>query len=94
MLKAPLNKPKLFYLLMGIFVSVIIFYINHFSSLLGENNKLPITLSVWLPLIIVSILTSIGMVTINEKQNKIYNIFIYIFFSNFIQISAEQFKYL
>ncbi len=67
MLKAPLNKPKLFYLLMGIFVSVIIFYINHFSSLLGENNKLPITLSVWLPLIIVSILTSIGMVTINEK---------------------------
>ncbi len=67
MLKAPLNKPKLFYLLMGVFVSVIIFYINHFSSLLGENNKLPITLSVWLPLVIVSILTSIGMVTINEK---------------------------
>ena len=67
MLKAPLNKPKIFYLLMGIFVSVVIFYINHFSSLLGENNKLPITMSVWLPHLIVSILTAIGIVTVNEN---------------------------
>ena len=67
MLKVPSNKPKLFYLLLGIFVSVLIFYINHFSSLLGENNKLPVTLSVWLPHVIVSILTGIGMVRVNEK---------------------------
>ena len=67
MLNVPFNKPKLFYLLMCIFVSVLIFYINHFSSLLGENNKLPIILSVWLPHVIVSILTGIGMVRINEK---------------------------
>ena len=66
-LNIPSNKPKLFYLLMGIFASVLIFYINHFSSLLGENNKLPIMLSVWLPHVIVSILTGIGMVRINEK---------------------------
>ena len=67
MLNVPINKPKLFYLLLGIFVSVLIFYINHFSSLLGENNKLPVTVSVWLPHVIVSILTGIGMVRINEK---------------------------
>ena len=67
MLNAPINKPKFFYLVMGIFVSVLIFYINHFSSLLGENNKLPITLSVWLPHVVVSILTGIGIVRINEK---------------------------
>ncbi|MDC1053252.1 LptF/LptG family permease, partial [Candidatus Pelagibacter sp.] len=67
MLNVPNNKPKFFYLLLGIFASVLIFYINHFSSLLGENNKLPITLSVWLPHVIVSILTGIGMVRINEK---------------------------
>jgi len=66
-LNVPFNKPKFFYLLLGIFVSVLIFYINHFSSLLGENNRLPITLSVWLPHVIVSILTGIGMVRINEK---------------------------
>jgi len=67
MLNVPFNKPKFFYLLMGIFASVLIFYINHFSSLLGENNKLPVILSVWLPHVIVSILTGIGMVRINEK---------------------------
>jgi len=67
MLNVPINKPKIFYLIMGIFISVLIFYINHFSSLLGENNKLPVTLSVWLPHVIVSILTGIGMVRINEK---------------------------
>ena len=67
MLNVPFNKPKFFYLHMGIFASVLIFYINHFSSLLGENNKLPVTLSVWLPHVIVSILTGIGMVRINEK---------------------------
>ena len=67
MLNISINKPKLFYLLLGIFVSVLIFYINHFSSLLGENNKLPITLSVWLPHVIVTMLTGIGLVRINEK---------------------------
>ena len=67
MLNVPINKPKFFYLIMGIFVSVLIFYINHFSSLLGENDKLPVNLSVWLPHVIVSILTGIGMVRINEK---------------------------
>jgi lipopolysaccharide export system permease protein len=67
MLNVPINKPKFFYLVMGIFASVLIFYINHFSSLLGENDKLPITLSVWLPHVIVSILTGIGMVRINEN---------------------------
>ena len=67
MLNVPINKPKIFYLLMGIFVSVLIFYINHFSSLLGENNKLPLIMSVWLPHLIVSMLTAIGMVRVNEK---------------------------
>ena len=67
MLNVPLNKPKFYYLLLGIFISVLIFYVNHFSSLLGQNNKLPINVSVWLPHAIVSILTGIGMVRINEK---------------------------
>ncbi len=67
MLNVPINKPKIFYLLMGVFVSVLIFYINHFSFLLGENNKLPLIMSVWLPHVVVSMLTAIGMVRVNEK---------------------------
>jgi len=67
MLNVKHNKPKLFYLVLGILLSVIIFYINHLSSTLGENNKLPIILSVWLPHLIISMLIGIGLVTINEK---------------------------
>ena len=67
MLNIKHNKPKIFYLLLGILLSVVIFYINHFVNLLGESNKLPITLSVWLPHLIISILIAIGLVTINEK---------------------------
>ncbi len=67
MLNIKHNKPKIFYLLLGILLSVVIFYINHFVNLLGESNKLPIALSVWLPHLIISILIGIGLVTINEK---------------------------
>tara|TARA_Y100000389_G_C17112393_1_gene341336 strand:- start:327 stop:476 length:150 start_codon:yes stop_codon:yes gene_type:complete len=48
-------------------LSVLIYYIGHFSSLLGSNNKIPITLSVWFPVLILSIVSSIGIVRINEK---------------------------
>ena len=54
-------------LLVGIFFSVVIYYISHFSSLLGENGRLPLKLSVWFPVIVLFILSSISIVTINEK---------------------------
>ena len=54
-------------LIVGIFFSAVIYYISHFSSLLGENGRLPLNLSVWFPVIVLFILSSIGIVTINEK---------------------------
>ena len=36
-----------FFLLLVIFFSVSIYYLSHFSSLLGENGKLPLILSIW-----------------------------------------------
>jgi len=61
------NKPRMFYLLLGILLSVLIFYLNRFVNLLGENEKLPVNLSIWLPHIIMFILITIGLVRINEK---------------------------
>ena len=61
------KKNKFFNILLGIFISVVIYYFNFFSGLLGTNNKIPITLSVWLPLIILIIISLIGLVRINEK---------------------------
>ena len=57
----------IFHIFIGIMLSVIIYYISHFSGLLGSNNKIPITLSVWFPVLILSIISSIGVIRINEK---------------------------
>ena len=67
MLNIKHNKPKIFYILLGILLSVLIFYLKHFANLLGENEQLPIYFSIWLPHLIILILVSIGLVRINEK---------------------------
>ena len=54
-------------LFIGIFFSVNIYYVSHFSNLLGENGKLPLVLSVWFPIILLSTLSIIGVVKLNEK---------------------------
>ena len=61
------DKPKIFNLILGILLSVVIYYINYFSNLLGENEKLPIFLAVWMPQIILILLSLIGLIKINEK---------------------------
>ncbi len=58
---------KIFNIVSGILFSVVIYYINYFFGVLGDNGKLPIVLSIWLPILILTIICSIGLVTINEK---------------------------
>ena len=67
MLNIKFNKPKIFNIILGILLSVVIYYINYFSNILGENGKISPTLSVWMPLLILSLVSSIGLVRINEK---------------------------
>jgi lipopolysaccharide export system permease protein len=67
MLNIKFNKPKIFNIILGILLSVVIYYINYFSNILGENGKISTTLSVWMPLLILSLISSIGLVRINEK---------------------------
>ena len=61
------KKNLLLNLFIGIFFSVTIYYVSHFSNLLGENGKLPLVLSVWFPIILLSTLSIIGVVKLNEK---------------------------
>ena len=67
MLNIRINKSKIFYILIGILLSVTIYYVNYFSNLLGENEKIPMYISVWIPLFFISIISLIGLVRINEK---------------------------
>jgi lipopolysaccharide export system permease protein len=61
------DKPKIFHLLFGILLSVIIYYIHYFLSVLGKSEKIPIIASIWIPIILLTIISSIGLIRINEK---------------------------
>ena len=61
------NRPKVFSLIFGIILSVIIYYINYFSAVLGQNLSLPSYISVWTPILIIFLSCIIGLVRINEK---------------------------
>ena len=67
MLNIRRNNSKVFHIVMGTLFSVLIYYMNYFSSLLGQNERLPETFSIWLPLLIIILFCSIGLVRINEK---------------------------
>ena len=60
-------KSKFFLSIFGIFISVIVYYLNYFSSVLGNNGVLPIYLSVWLPLLILFLICNIGIIRVNEN---------------------------
>ena len=61
-------KTKFFTILFGIFVSVLVYYLNYFSSLLGNKGALPVYLSVWVPMLILFLICNIGMIRVNENN--------------------------
>jgi lipopolysaccharide export system permease protein len=61
------QKNSLFKIILGIFLSVVIYYINNFLYILGTNEKIPLILSIFMPLIILSIINFISIIKLNEK---------------------------
>ena len=67
MMKITFIKTKFFTIIVGISVSVFVYYINYFSSLFGSNETIPIVLSIWLPHLILFLICLLGGVKINEN---------------------------
>tara|TARA_B100001142_G_scaffold327086_1_gene383922 strand:- start:6746 stop:7822 length:1077 start_codon:yes stop_codon:yes gene_type:complete len=61
------DKSLFFHIILGILMSVIIYYINFMFSSLGNNGKIPIFLSIFLPILFISIFAIIGLIRVNEK---------------------------
>ncbi len=55
------------YAFIAIITSVLVFYLNDFSAALGTTDKLPIELSVWMPIIIIFVFGSVGIIHANQK---------------------------
>ena len=67
MLNIGYGKNTFFTITYGIFLSVIIYYVNYFFNILGTNEKIPLFLSIFLPLIILSIINFTSIIKLNEK---------------------------
>jgi len=61
------TRQNAYYLLLSIIACVIIFYFKNFSTALGATERIPLLLSVWSPIIILSLFCSVGIIQINEK---------------------------
>lgn len=61
------NTSIIFHLLSGILFSVIVYYLSYLSYLMGENGKIPIIVSTYLPFMILILISLIGIVRLNEK---------------------------
>ncbi len=67
MLNIGYQKNSFFKIAFGIFLSVIIYYVNYFFSILGTNEKIPLILSIFMPLSILAIINFTSIIKINEK---------------------------
>lgn len=61
------QQNKILYITLGILISVSIYYINYFFGIIGKNERLPLLIALWLPLIILTLISTIGLIKINEK---------------------------
>jgi len=61
------QKQNFYYVIISIFTCVAIYYFKDLSIALGQTGKISLILSIWMPIIIISLFCSIGVVQINEK---------------------------
>ena len=61
------RRQNTYYILLSILLCVVIFYFKNFSTALGTTEKIPIILSVWSPVIILTLFCSVGVMQINDK---------------------------
>ena len=51
----------------GIITCVAIYYFKDLSLALGQTNRISLTLAAWIPVVVVGLFSSIGILQINEK---------------------------
>ena len=61
------KSDNLKFIVVGLLVSVFIFYLKDLSIALGQTERIPLILAVWAPVIALSLFTFIGVLQINEK---------------------------
>ena len=55
------------FIIVGIIVCVIIYYLKDLSIALGQTNRISLTLAAWIPIIVIGMFSFVGILQINEK---------------------------
>ena len=67
MLNTKKSNNKVIKIIIGLFFSVVIYYINNLMNAMGSTEKIPLMVSIWMPIIFLSLINLIMLVNINEK---------------------------
>ena len=67
MLNTKKFNSRVFKITIGLFFSIVIYYINNFFNVMGSTEKLPLLVSIWTPIIFLGLTNLIMLLNINEK---------------------------
>ena len=56
-----------YYVFFGILGTVLVYFFNDFSAVLGKTEKLPMEIAVWMPIVIVFLFSAVGIIHANQK---------------------------
>jgi len=61
------NNSKIIKIIIGLFFSVVIYYISNLFNVMGSTEKIPLMVSIWTPIVFLTLVNLIMLVNINEK---------------------------
>jgi len=61
------NMGYLFYVVIGVIISVILYFLSDLSITMGRTERINLELSVWLPIFFIMLLNFIGLIQVNAK---------------------------
>ena len=67
MLNTKKSNSKVIKIIIGLFFSVVIYYINNLFNVMGSTERIPLIVSVWTPIIFLVLVNLIMLININEK---------------------------
>ena len=61
------NYSNFIYIFFGIILGILIYFLNDLSIALGLSGKIPLSLSVWIPIFLIMVISTINIININEN---------------------------
>jgi len=61
------NMSYLFYVILGVIISVILYFLSDLSITMGKTDRINLELSVWLPIFFIMLVNFIGLIQVNAK---------------------------